>query len=358
MADETNTPESQMEAELQELFAGSPPATGSESAADPKVGTDTKQEGVPPPTPPAETPAAEETPEELTDLEKKLKALEELDKPEGEVKPDGEQKPEAKAPVLTEEQQIILQHIPDARTAEAVVSIANNHAALEDAFESGNFELVDNMFTHWNKQAYEAFEEHIYQKYIGKDGVWVKRFIAEQEAKANGNEYELKKQSALERKVQELEAQVKGRQQQETQAEAQRREQQVYTNYNNEIERLFSVVGITEEADKKFIKSAINSEVVANKKVANEIRQGSYKGLIQIFKTNSNTYLTRDKAFTRSTEKKIEDQSKKKVPIGGGGSPTQQQTTADHDFKGVKRGEEDSALESKLGSFFSKFKRK
>jgi len=367
MGEETSNYEAQMEQELQGLFGGikessSAPAKGAESGEGSQTPSDTKPAGVTPPTPLAtdnegeDASDASETPEELTEREKQLKALDDLDKPEGEQKTEDKEKPQT--PALTEDQQIILNNIPDRHTAETLVSIANNHVAFEEAFESGDFERIDNMFTHWNKQAYEAFEEHLYQKFVGKDGVWVRRFIAEQDAKANGNEFELKKQSALERKVQELEAQVKGRQQQETQAEAQRREQQVYTNYQNELERLFTVVGITDDADKKFIKATINSEVVSNKKVAQEIRQGNYKGLTQIYKANSNTYLTRDKAFTKSTEKKIDDQTKKKVPLGGGGSPTQQPTTADHDFKGVKRGDEDTALESKLGNFFNKFRKK
>jgi hypothetical protein len=99
--------------------------------------------------------------------------------------------------------------------------------------------------------------------------------------------------------------------------------------------------------------------VVGNKKVAGEIRNGKYDSLTQIFKANANTYLKRDKTFTTRTSQKIDDQSKKKVPIGGGSAGVSQTPAeAEHDFKSVKRGDEDAALDSKLGSFFNKFRRK
>jgi hypothetical protein len=233
MADETPNIESQMEAELQSLFAGSPPATGSESGEGTQTPSDAKPGTVPPPTAPAtETP--EEVPtEELTEQDKILKALDDLDKPA-----EGEQKPEDKpqAPQLSEDQQIILNNIPDRHTAETLVQIANNHVAFEEAFLEGDFDRVEGMFTHWNKQAYDVFTEKMYEKYVAKDGEWVKRFIAEQEAKANGDEYTYKKTSILEQKIAQLENQLKGRQQQESTQQAQQREQQVFQNYNSELE--------------------------------------------------------------------------------------------------------------------------
>jgi hypothetical protein len=356
MADEAQ--ELQMENDLKALFQGqtSAPATGAESGNGTKTVPDTKQGTVPPPTVPAETDAsnasdasdASDASEELSEKDKALKALDELkvDEP-----------PKDEKPQLSEEQQIILQHIPDAQTAETLVTIANNHVNFENAFEGGEFDKVDQMFSHWNQQAYDAYLEHVYTKYVAS-GEWVERFVAEKDAEKNGSTYQVKAQTRLEREVQDLKRQLNTRQAQESQHASQLQEQRTFQAYKDEIDRLFTKVGITDESDKKYIRAAINAEVAADKKLVGELKRGNLKGITPIFKSNANAYLKRDQAFTQSTQQKVKEQEKKKPPVSGGAGTVTSDNQLPEDVKKVPKGQEDNWLSQTLGTFFNSQKKK
>jgi len=197
----------------------------------------------------------------------------------------------------------------------------------------------------------------VYQKFVA-NGEWVERFVMEKEAEQNGTIYQHKNQSRLEREVQELKKQVAQREQNERSSQAQEAERRVFQNYTTEVDRLFTKVGITDPADQKYIRAAINADVVNDKKVVAEIRKGNMRGLTEVFKKNANEYLKRDQTFNQNTNAKLEAQNKKKTPVSGGAGNVTSDNRLPDDVKQVKKGEEDSWLLQSLGDFFGSRKKK
>lgn len=351
--------EQQMNQDLEALFStvkGSAPAKETESGGDPKVTPDNKQAGDAshqPATPNADADGdsdasdASDASDELTEREKMLKALEALD-PEEKPKEGEEKKPET--PALSEEQQIILQHIPDAATAETLVNIANSHTAFETALVEGDFEKIEAMFLHWNKDAYDNLVENIYKKH-GEE--WVKRFVSEYEAEQNGTSYENQRQSKLEKEVASLKQRLAQQDQQKQTESYTQQQQRIAAAYTNELNGLFDKIGLKDEADRKYIRAAINADVRANKQLATEISQGNMKNLVKVFKANANPYLEREAGLHKAKAEKIKTQEKHKQPVGGGGGAPTSDSMVDKDWKEVPKGKEDETLAAKLGSFFA-----
>src|ERR1043165_4018193 len=185
MAEETA--ELTLEQELQQFYGKQDP--GDEA----KPGKETPKGKA---QPAVETPA-EEGEEELDPLEKLLKDI-----PDEEVKKEGEEKDET--PQLSQEQQSILSVIPNAETAVNLIQQVQNYNNFTEAFEARKFDTVEMMFQQWDGASYDAFLEHLYQKFVATDGAWVSRFIAEQEGR--GTEH--KGMKSLEQKIAQLEGKL------------------------------------------------------------------------------------------------------------------------------------------------------
>lgn len=332
MADTTATletpTEQSLDQQLQELFGE--PAEKPSAAPDPA----TKPESGKPGSEASQDPATDTQEDPLE------KALEDIKEDEA-----GE---EEQTPQLTEDQQSILNAIPNVETAQRLYGVAQDYSNFTRAFESGQFDSVDQMFEAWNPGAYEAFLEHIYQKHMVK-GDWTERFIAE----AEGRGQDRKGFKSLENKIAQLEGKLaekdRGSEQQRQQAENMR----VADAYEKYVTGLFDQINFN-KSDRKWVMSDLNMRVGADPKVMQAVRSGNLSALHGIFKAAVREYANRDKEVTEQKDTKIAQQQQKKAPVSGGvGSHTENQLP--DDIKQVPKGQEDNWMMQQLGALGRKF---
>jgi len=332
MADETST-ELSIDQQLDQLFKD----TGSPDPAlspDPKAELGTKAQ---PATSPAEPAKPEgETPTEEDPIEKALKEIEDPKEDPPEVKP-----------TLTPEQQTIFKAIPDAQTAVQLLKTVENYSNFTSAFEARDFKNVETMFTNWDKDAYEAFLDHVYAQKVAS-GEWVDRFIAEQEGR--GTEH--KGMKALEQKIAKLEGKLTEKErgnQRETQAAESER---VFSEYNKYVDGLFDKIS-TPKGDRRLIALDLKERVANDPKVIEAVRKGNMTALHGMFKTAVREFNNRDKEVAETTDTKIAQQLQKKPPLSGGAGGVTDGDLPD-DVRQVPKGQEDTWLNQQLGKLAKK----
>lgn len=332
MSDESTGGEQTLDQQLEAILSSDAPASASGKGTTPKP--DTK--------PPVATspPAADQTPAgEADPLEEALKAIED-EKPE-----------EKQVPAISDEQQQILRAIPDAATAANLYGVVQNYSNFTNAFESGEYAKVQGMFEAWNPAAFDGFLEHIYAEKVAS-GEWVDRFIAEQEG--TGKQHQGMK--TLERKIQNLESQLNQRTQGTQQAQKQTQEQQSFAAYNTHVNALFDQIKFS-AADRRWVANDLNARIVSDPKVLAAIKNGNVAAVNSVFKTAVREYVNRDKQVSEENGVKIADQSRKKMPLGGGAGAQEAGELPD-DIRQVKKGQEDSWLDQQLGKLAKIAKRK
>ncbi len=321
MADETvDTLDAQLEALL------NPDAPASADGKDTTSKPATKPGEVASPPPAATT-------EDL--LEEALKGIDE-EKPED----------EPAKPALSDEQAAIIAAVPSAEIATQLYAVAENYNNFTSAFESGNYDAVQAMFENWNPSAFEGFLDHIYAKRVAS-GEWVDRFIAEQEGK--GKEHQGMK--AIQKEIASLKAQLNQKEQGNQSQQAEQAQKQSYEAYTKHINGLFDQINFS-AADRKWVTADLNERVRSDPKVLAELKSGKTTAANKLFKDAVREYVNRDKVTAATTEKKIEAQSQKKLPIGGGGAS--QESPLSDDIRQVPKGQEDSWMDQQLSKLGKK----
>jgi hypothetical protein len=343
MADEVVSAEQTMEQELEALLNPKTPAPAGEpgDGATPKPG---EQKPV------VASPPASEKPEgELTETEKILKALDEPE--DGEQKPKEGEKPEEKdkGPQLSEEQQKVLNVIPNAEAAMALVNVATNYNMFTGALETGRFEEVHGMIQAWNPAVMEGWLEYVYTQKVAT-GEWVDRFCEENDPEVGKNPA-MKEVRAVRGELNKLQKQLAEKQTNNAQEEQTARVQKAFTAYNDHVHGLFEKYNFN-KADRPWVVDALNARVAGNKEVLTKIQSGDVTAVNKLFKEVCKSYLTRDKQVVEQTQEQVQQQEKKKIPLGGG-SGTEVAPLSD-DVRQVPKEQEENWLKQQLGRLFSK----
>ncbi len=325
MAEETPS-EQTVDQELEALLA--PTKSAAPAAGEPPPKTVAS-----PPEAAAETPAGDEDP--------LLKALNEIK--------DGEETPaEEGKGALTQDQQQILQAIPDIQTATNLYGVVENYKNFTDSLEAGRFDDVEAMLSTWNKDVIDGWLEHIYEKKVAS-GEWVDRFIAE----TGGSKPEAGEIRKLKNDVKALRDSLTEKETRNTKAQQQQVQQQTankaLTDYNTHVEGLFEQIGFS-KADRRWVLNDINKQLVQNPEVLAAVKAGKPAAINKIFKAACKEYIERDKVVATEKGEKIDTQSKKKAPLGGaGGAETE---ALPDDIKQVPKGKTEAWLDQQLGKIF------
>lgn len=304
---------------------GKPPAP----AASPELGAEPKKEG-------EQAPPADDLETQLGEIDKNVPA---------------EPKPEEKGPQLTEDQKAVLAHIPNAQSAERLVHVANSHQNFSNAFESGNFQAVEEMFTSWNKQAYEAFQEYLYQKHGEQI---VDRWVTENDPKGPGAQTSAAVRN-LQNQIRDLQNQLQNRGQQEQSAQQQQQAQARLNEYRGHINGLFERIKFS-PADRPFVTALINERVYNNPAVKAAINAGNIEAVNKIFTASIREYVNRDKQVQAGTQATLKGQEQKKAPVQGVATGTEERLP--DDINQVPKGQEDSWLDQQLAGLAKFVKRK
>lgn len=328
MAVEVVSTEPNVDQQLEALLNPKPaaPAAAPDKGATPEAGKTPAQVASPAP---GETPAEDPL----------LKALDAIE----------EEKPEDPpvAPKLSTEQEQILRAVPDVNTVTRLYQTVENYTNFAGAFESGKFEEVEGMFKHAMPTQFDSFLDHIYEKNIE---AWVDRFIAEQEGR--GTEH--KGVKVLEQKLAKLQAQIDQAGKPDLEAEAVRRQQQSFTQYNTHVESLFEGLNFAKK-DRKYVKATLDAAVVADPKLITAIRSGNTKAVNGLFKTVLRDYVNRDKEVSTETAATLEAQGKKKLPLGSAASNTGGDEIPE-DINQVKKEDREKWVDRGLAALFGKKK--
>ncbi len=273
----------------------------------------------------------------------------EADPLEDALKEIEEDKPEEKpvVPEMTNDQKAILAAIPNAEVATQLYSTVQNYNNFTGAFESRDFEKVNGMFETWDKDAYDAFKDYIYDKHVAS-GEWVDRFIAEQEGR--GGQHKTTK--AMEKKIADLQAKVDNIGKPppvNVQAEA---EKKAFGEYTAHIESLFEKINFS-AADRRWVVADLNNRVAADAKVLAALKAGNPNAANALFKQAVRDYANRDKEVSTDKNDKIKLQTNKKLIVGGGGNQQGTDELPD-DVKYVPKGKEDSWMDQQLAKLARK----
>lgn len=226
-----------------------------------------------------------------------LAALETIEEP----KPD-----EAPKSTLTAEQERILTLVPSSQVAEQVQQTVTNYNNFTSTFASGNYEAVEGMLEAWNPAALEGFLEHIYAKRVAS-GEWVDRWIADKEGDPTTN----KAVSRLERQIQQLQSELKGRSTQEQQQVQQARANQVFADYNAHVDGLFDKIKFA-AGDRKWVATDLKERVSNSPQVKQAVLAGNMTAVNSLFKQAVREYVERDKATAQVKAGVLEAQAGKK----------------------------------------------
>lgn len=271
-----------------------------------------------------------------------LKALDEIS--------DGEEEtpaPEGKG-ALTADQQEILKVIPDIQTASNLYGVVENYNNFTQALQAGKFDDVEEMLSSWDKNVIDGWLEHIYEKKVAS-GEWVDRFIAEKEGRGPEN----KGLTKLQNEMKELREQLAEKKNVNTKAEQEQATNQAFVNYNKYINSLFDQMDFS-KADRRWVAVDLNSQVAANPKVVAALKAGNLSAVNKLFKTACRDYIERDKVVVAEKDAKIEVQSKKKLPLGGGGGEAE--GALSDDIREVPKDKVEVWVDRQLGKLFSKKK--
>lgn len=281
-------------------------------------------------TPPEGTPPAEATPPAEPTIEDKLKEIDEA--------------PTETKPTLSNEQQQILNVIPNVQTAQQLATLANGYTNFTQTFERGQFGETLNMLQQWNPQATDAFMEHIYQTKITE---WVDRWIADKE----GNPTVHKGMQSLEAKISQLQSQLNQRNQQETEQQRQTRQAQIGQQYQSHLKGLFDKINFSEH-DRRWVTADINSRVGADNAVLQAVNSGNMQAVNAIFKKAVTEYVQRDQQQNADKNKVLAAQDKKAPLIGS--NPAVATDALPEDIKQVKKGQEDAWVDQELAKLSKK----
>jgi len=324
MAEETLT----VDAQLNELF-GTPetPAAKAEGAETPK--------GDPAKPVPAASPApVEAKPEEADPL---LKALEEIE----EEQPAA---PKEDKPVLSPDQQAVLEAIPNIEVATNLYQAVQNYDNFTGALSSGKFTDVEAMLTKWNPDVLDGWQEHIYQKFVAS-GAWVDRFIAEAEGKGPTKEF-----TKLQKEVNSLKEALTAKTTTSKAEQEAAATQAAFQGYNKHVNDLFEKINFN-AADRRWVTADLNQRIAADPKVLAAVKSGNAKAVNPLFKAACREYLTRDKEVVVQGEKKVEKQLQKKVPLGGASAETD---AIPEDINQVKKEDRETWTQRALDKLFKK----
>ncbi len=250
-------------------------------------------------TPQAEAAAPVEEPKAEPSLEDQLKALE-AETPKVE---------EPKVEPLNEDQRQVLNAIPDAKTLETVHTSLNNYRNFTNAFERGDFDTVEEMFTQWKPEVYEAFLNHIYNKKVVSEE-WVNRWIQDKEVPSSANA----QLAHLQSQIKQLQTQLSGKAQEESKQQKQVNEQQIYAQYNSHIKSLFDMVK-TPETDRNVLADLIVARVNRDERVKSAILSGNAKAVNSIFAQTVREFNGRDQATKQVQDSALKAQEIKKLPV-------------------------------------------
>lgn len=298
-------------------------ATGSESQTDPKP-NETKE-------PPADA-------SQSAGSEELLKKLDE-------IKADEEKPAEEQKPQLSTEQQEVLKAVPDKETADALLQIAGNYRTFSEALATGDFQTVQKMI---DPQAYENFLDYVYQQKVAT-GEWVDRYIADNDTPSHVNQG----MRQLQNKIAQLEKQQAERQSREQNAQSQANNDRLVTAYVNHIEGLFNQIEFS-EADRPWIRDAINARVQGNPQLQKAILSGNMAAVNATFKEAVRGYVDRDKAINGKKAEQLKEQEKHKPPLQS--TPAVNDGALPDDVKQVPKGKEEGWMDQQLSKLFSTVK--
>lgn len=290
--------------------------------AAPPNGAPAEQGSAPLVTSPAAEPALAEDP-----LEAKLK---EITEPEVQA-----------APKFTAEQEQILRTFPDVQTAQQISSLATGFQNFSAAFEGGKFDSVEQMFENWNKDAYDAFTEYLYNKHVA-NGSWVDRWISEKE----GNPAATQGVRRLEQQISALRSQLEGQNQaRATQAQTEANNR-VQAAYDGHINSLFDKIEFS-PADRRWVMADINNRVGASMAVRQAVQGGNLAAVNKIFKDAVKEYVQRDKETAAVKDQTIVAQAAKK-PLIPGAAIVQTGAVTDEQIKAAPKAQRSALLEQQM----------
>src|SRR5262245_3025995 len=152
--------------------------------------------------------------------------------------------------------------------------VARSYGAFTNAFATGDFQAVEEMFNDWNPEAFNAFLDHMYQQKM-ESGEWIDRWINDRQGGGRGDS----RVQGLQRQIQHLQSQIQDRRTQDIGAA----QDQIVHGYVSQIDSLSKQVGL-KEADRDKAHTEINAMVANNPQLRAAINSGNFKAVNRVFK--------------------------------------------------------------------------
>lgn len=298
-------------------------------------------------TPSEPTSPAPEAPSEEAEQPQEPSAEDELKK----IAEETPAEPETQKPALSEEQQKILAMIPNTQIAEQVQTLATGYHNFTSAFAKGEFDNVTEMLQSWNPQAWDLFEEHLYQKKVAS-GEWIDRWIQDKDGNATVNSG----MKALHTEIANLKSTLAQQQQRESQQRDEAHRAEIGRQYNAHVSALFDRIKTPEE-DRPRIKRLLDVTVGTNKSVLARINAGDMKAVNKIFAEEVTAYNKRDQQITEKNEKTFAVQDKKK-PLVSAATVTRATEITDEMIQQAPPEQRDELLDRQMKDRLANFMKK